>query len=71
MRLPQIRRISASDFATKVLPFERTAPQTIRAAGGSQRGIESASVVLPEPTTPSVSPAPSVSETSSTARKET
>jgi hypothetical protein len=42
----------------------------MRAAGGSSRSSESASVVLPEPdspTIPSVSPSRSVNDTSSTA----
>ncbi len=71
MRLPRMCRISAGDLASRSSPSKRIAPLTIRAAGGSNRRMVRASVVLPEPdspTTPSVSPARSVSETSSTAR---
>ena len=71
MRLPRILRISASDFRSRSSPSKRISPETIRAAGGSKRSSESASVVFPEPdspTIPSVSPSASVRETSSTAR---
>ena len=71
MRLPRMRRISVGDLASRSSPSKRSAPPTMRAAGGSSRRMDSASVVLPEPdspTMPSVSPARSVSDTSSTAR---
>ena len=71
MRLPRTRRISASDIASRFSPSKRISPETIFAAGGSRRRMVSASVLLPEPdspTTPRVLPAARVSETSSTAR---
>ena len=71
MRLPRIRRISDSGFANRSSPSNRMAPAMIRAPGGSRRSSDSASVVLPEPdspTMPSVSPSRSVNDTSSTAR---
>ena len=74
IRLPRRRRISRSDLVTRSSPSKRTAPDAMRAAGGSKRMIESASVVLPEPdspTMPSVSPASrrnEMSETASTTR---
>ena len=70
MRLPRIRRISTGDLASRSSPSKCIEPLTMCAAVGSRRRIESARVVLPEPdspTIPSVSPALSVSETSSTA----
>ena len=71
MRLPRTRRISTSDFVSRSSPSKRIWPATILAAGGSRRRMVSASVLLPEPdspTTPSVLPGARVSETSSTAR---
>ena len=71
MRLPRTRRISASDFVSRSSPSKRIWPATILAAGGSRRRMVSASVLLPEPdspTMPSVLPGARVSETSSTAR---
>ena len=60
MRLPRTWRISASDLSSRSSPSNIIRPLTMRAAGGSRRRIVSASVVLPEPdspTMPSVSPA--------------
>ena len=71
MRLPRTCRISASDFRTRSSPSNIIWPATMRAAGGSTRRMVSASVLLPEPdspTMPNVSPALIVSVTSSTAR---
>jgi hypothetical protein len=71
IRLPRTWRISASDFCTRSSPSNSIRPPTIRAAGGSTRMIVSASVLLPEPdspTMPRVSPAWMRSDTSSTAR---
>ena len=71
MRLPRMRRISTSDLPRRSSPSKRISPPVMRAAGGSRRRMVSASVLLPEPdspTMPSVLPASSVSETSSTAR---
>jgi hypothetical protein len=71
MRLPRMRRISTSDLARRSSPSKRISPPVMRAAGGSRRWMVSASVLLPEPdspTMPSVLPASRVSETSSTAR---
>ena len=70
-RLPRIRRISTSDFLSRSSPSNRISPLTMRAAGGSRRRSDSASVVFPEPdspTMPSVSPESSVNDTSLTAR---
>ena len=71
MRLPRMRRISDVGLGAEVLALEEDLPARMRAAGGSSRRMVSASVLLPEPdspTMPSVLPASSVSETSSTAR---
>ena len=71
MRLPRTRRISASDFCSRSSPSNSILPLAMRAAGGRRRRMVSASVLLPEPdspTMPSVSPALMRSETSSTAR---
>ena len=71
IRLPRIRRISASDFLSRSAPSKKISPDTMRAAGGSNRRSVSASVVFPEPdspTMPSVWLWSSTSETSSTAR---
>ncbi len=71
MRLPRMARISASDLSRRFSPSKPMDPATIRAAGGRSRMSVSASVVLPEPdspTMPRVFPASSVKETSSTAR---
>ena len=71
IRLPRMRRISLGDFASRSSPSKRSWPPTILAPGGSNLRIDSASVVLPEPdspTMPSVWPASSVSVTSCTAR---
>ena len=60
IRLPRTSRISSSDFGTRSSPSNSMRPLTMRAAGGSTRMIVSASVLLPEPhspTIPSVSPA--------------
>ena len=70
MRLPRMRRISPGDLASRSSPSKCIEPLTMWAAVGNNRKMDSASVVLPEPdspTMPSVSPARSVSETSSTA----
>ena len=70
MRLPRTRRISRSDLVRRSAPSKRTSPSTMRAAVGSRRRRDSASVVLPDPdspTMPRVSPASSAKETSSTA----
>ena len=71
IRLPRTRRISPRDFVRRSSPSNQISPLTVRAAGGRRRRSERASVVFPEPdspTMPSVSPSPTVSETSSTAR---
>ena len=63
MRLPRMRRISPGDLASRSSPSKCIEPLTMWAAVGSSRKMESASVVLPEPdspTMPSVSPARSV-----------
>ena len=60
MRLPRTWRISASDLSSRFSPSNIIRPLTMRAAGGSRRRMVSASVLLPEPdspTMPSVSPA--------------
>ena len=71
IRLPRTCRISPSDLRTRSSPSNIIVPLTICAAGGSTRRMVSASVLLPEPdspTMPSVSPALMRSDTSSTAR---
>ena len=71
IRLPRTRRISASDLSSRFSPSNIMRPCTMRAAGGSRRMMVSASVLLPEPdspTMPSVSPASRLKVTSSTAR---
>jgi len=71
IRLPRTRRISASDLVSRSSPSNSSRPLVTRAARGNRRRMVSASVVLPEPdspTMPSVSPASTRSETSSTAR---
>ena len=71
IRLPRIRRSSASGLATRSSPWNRISPPTMRAAGGSRRRSDRARVVFPEPdspTTPSVWPTSRSNETSSTAR---
>ena len=71
MRLPRTRRISVSDLSSRFSPSNIIRPLTMRAAGGSRRRMVSASVLLPEPdspTMPRVPPASRLSVTSSTAR---
>jgi len=53
MRLPRIRRISASPTAARSLPSNRMRPAAMRPAGlGSRRRIESAVTLLPQPLSP-------------------
>ena len=71
MRLPRTCRISVSVLRTRSSFSNHIWPLTICAAGGSTRRMLSASVLLPDPdspTMPRVSPALMRSDTSSTAR---
>ena len=71
IRLPRIARISLALFVKISSPSKRTDPPAIRAPGGRRRMRVRASVVLPDPdspTMPSVRPASSENDTSSTAR---
>ena len=54
MRLPRTRRISASDFCSRSSPSNSILPLAMRAAGGSRRRMVSASVLLPEPDSPTI-----------------
>ena len=54
MRLPRTRRISASDLSSRFSPSNIIRPLTMRAAGGSRRRMVSASVLLPEPDSPTI-----------------
>jgi hypothetical protein len=68
--LPRMWRISSGDFASRSSPSNSILPPAFFAAVGSSRRIDSASVVLPDPdspTTPSVSPRSSAMVTLSTA----
>ena len=71
MRLPRIARICASSRPSRSVPSSITEPPTILPGGsGTRRMIESAVTLLPQPDSPtiaSVSPRPTVNETSSTA----
>ncbi len=71
IRLPRIARICAGGSVSRSLPSKRMLPATMRPdGGGTSRMIDSAVTDLPQPlspTTPSVSPRASESDTPSTA----